>query len=458
MNPSMPTLPAAFVGRLQALLGTAEATALCDALGGPSPVSIRLNRAKGGTVPTGAVGVPWCRDGYYLAERPVFTLDPAFHGGAYYVQEAASMLIEQAFRRIDAPVGRLLDLCAAPGGKSTLWRSLLPDDALLVANEPVPQRAHILAENLAKWGHPDVCVTRAYPADFGALTGFFDVIAADVPCSGEGMFRKDAGAIDEWTPDAPTRCRERQWGIISDVWPALREGGWLVYSTCTFNREENEDNVRRICRELGAEVVPLDIDAQWGMVGDTTGGDLPVVHCFPHRTRGEGFFLALLRKTAPCPTGHRRTGRRAATPAAPAGAKTAAAWLQTSERYRLFATGATQLSAVSKALYDDVQRIAATVRTLTAGLPLAEEKGRKLIPLPTLALSTARAADAFPSVALSRREALAYLRREALTLPPETPRGYVTATYEGLALGFLNHLGTRANNLYPAEWRIRMQG
>lgn len=450
------SLPEAFVTRTAALLGPEEAAALCQALTATPPVSIRLNRAKGTLPPAGATPVAWCADGYYLAERPSFTLDPRFHAGAYYVQEAASMFIAQAFAAIGEPVRRVLDLCAAPGGKSTLWRSLLPDGALLVANEPLRQRAQILAENMAKWGQPDVCVTNAYPADFAPLTGFFDVVAADVPCSGEGMFRKDAAAIGEWSATGVGRCAERQMDIVRDVWPALRQGGWLVYSTCTFNREENEDNVRRICDELGAEPVSIPTAGAWDVCGDTTGGSLPVAHFFPHRTRGEGFFLALLRKTAPAAQlRQRRNGRRTGT-APISGTRELASWLAT-DGFRLVRTDETHIAAVRDSLADDCARLAETVRTMSLGITLAEEKGRKRVPAIGLALSTARSVAAFPTVGLSYDEAISYLRREALTLSPDVPRGYVVATYEGLGLGFLNNLGARANNLYPAEWRIRMQ-
>lgn len=443
---------------MHALLGTDAAQRLFDALCGDPVVSLRLNPARQCPPPAGADAVPWCEGGYYLTERPAFTLDPLLHAGCYYVQEAASMFVAQAFRALDAPPRRLLDLCAAPGGKSTLWRTLLGPEALLVANEPLRQRAMVLAENLAKWGHPDVAVTNAWPADFGRLTGFFDVVAADVPCSGEGMFRKDDGAAGEWSAAGVAACAERQRQIVRDVWPALRQGGYLVYSTCTFNREENEDNIRYICDKLGAEAVPVCCEASWGVKGDTTGRGLPVCHFFPGTTRGEGFFLALLRKTAPADAPTRRRHRAAAGKERPvAGGRTVAAWLRDAAGYRLYRPDDTHIAAVRQDLAADMERIRTTVCTLRAGVLLAEEKGRKLIPQQELALSTALAPKAFPQVELTRDEALAYLRREALTLPASTPRGYVLATFGGHRLGFLNNLGARANNLYPAEWRIRKQ-
>ena len=460
--PAIP-LPDAFVRHTHALLGDAEATALCAALDGVPPVSLRLNPQKAAaTLPAATDGaVPWCAEsGRYLVSRPRFTQDPLLHAGAYYVQEAASMAIALAARALPDTPRRVLDLCAAPGGKSTLWRALLPDDCLLVANEPIGQRAQILRENLEKWGHSAVVVTQAYPEAFAPLGGLFDVVAADVPCSGEGMFRKDHDARSEWSADSPALCAERQRAIIADVWPALRTGGCLVYSTCTFNSAENEDNVDWICRTLGAEVLPLPVDAAWGIVGDQTGRHLPVCRFLPHRTRGEGFFLALLRKTAETPAPRRiksrgkdrGLGRNAAVQ----GAKSVAPWLSAQANYRIVRTDDVHLAAIPESMADDALRIAQTVRTLAVGTELAEEKGRKMVPAHALALASALRADAFPRVSLGRDDALAYLRREALTLPEGTPRGYVVVAYEGLPLGFVNNLGARANNLYPAAWRIRM--
>lgn len=460
----MVQLPPAFRKLMESQLGEAEAEALCAALTeSVSPVSVRRNPLKPmEEMPAEEAGaVPWCEAGRYLKERPRFTYDPRLHAGCYYVQEAASMFVEQAYRRIlqDFRPHRVLDLCAAPGGKSTLWRSLLPEGDLLVANEPIRQRAQILAENLTKWGHPDVVTTSAYPEEFAPLTAFFDVVAADVPCSGEGMFRKDETAVDEWSAEAVEMCAERQWHIIESVWPALRRGGYLVYSTCTYNRTENEDNVMRICRELGAEPVEIPLDDAWHVSGDTTQRGLNVYHFFPHRTQGEGLFLALLRKTAETPvTKNKRKKRGEARTPGGAGIKNGArvsGWLDNDAQFKLTRTSAENIIAVRESLYDDVMRVCDTVKALTAGISLAEEKGKKLIPQHALALSVALRADAFPRVALTLEQALSYLRREALTLEAAVPRGYVVVTYAGHPLGFANNLGFRANNLYPQEWRIR---
>jgi len=448
-------LPEDFRKQMTAQLGAEEAGRLFEALEAEAPTSVRCNTARGYECAEGGV-VPWCASGRYLSGRPRFTLDPLLHAGCYYVQEAASMFVEQAFRALPEMPRRVLDLCAAPGGKSTLCRSLLPDGALLVANEPVRSRAMVLAENLAKWGQPDVVVTNAYPADFAPLEGLFDVIAADVPCSGEGMFRKDPAAREEWSLQNVAMCADRQYAIVKEVWPALRPGGCLVYSTCTFNRAENEENVRRIVSELGAEVLRIPVRPEWG-VTEVTIGDGAGYRFFPHRTRGEGFFLALLQKAGEAGVVRSKKKKRQPLAGRTLSVREVAAlsrWLENDADFRLFSPDAEHVCAVRESLFGDALRVSQTVRTLRAGLMLAELKGRKWVPRQELALSLVRRRAAFPEVALSLEEAVAYLRRESLVLH-DAPRGFVVAVFEGRALGFLNNLGARANNLYPAEWRIR---
>ena len=463
---SFKMFPIAFQENITRLLGPEGGARLLAALNDEAaPVSVRFNPLKGGAAAKAglpvAEPVPWCADGFYLAERPQFTSDPLLHAGAYYVQEASSMFIAQAFKQIDFAPRRVLDLCAAPGGKSTLWRALLPDDALLVANEPIRPRANILAENLAKWGHPNVIVSNAYADGFAPLHSFFDVIAADVPCSGEGMFRKDRAAREEWTDGSPSACAARQWDIVSTVWPALRQGGYLVYSTCTFNREENEDIVWRIMKELGAEPVPIDCPAEWNIEGDLTGRGLPVNRFLPGRTRGEGLFLCLLRKTAEAPQPREgKADKKKGAAAAKAKADKAllalaGGWLSETEAFEIEADRDGNLRALPKSTAQDMRRVAAAVRTLSLGVPLAQPKGRDLIPCHSLALSTALRREAFPKFELSREDALRYLRREAVAPADASLRGYALATYQGFPLGFAKALAGRANNLYPKEWRIR---
>ena len=496
-------IPQAFQQQMCALLGDAEAGALCTALSsGNTPTSLRTNPFKPlkdgdclfAPVDNGELlsdiaapltlrPVPWCESGAYLSERPTFAHDPLWHAGAYYVQEAASMFIAQAYKVIESTHAdeatkgnplKMLDLCAAPGGKSTLWRSLLPDNALLVANEPMRQRAQILAENLTKWGHPHTFVTQAFPDAFTSLEETFDIIATDVPCSGEGMFRKDEQAREEWSPAAVISCAERQRDILTAVWPALKEGGFCVYSTCTFNREENEDLVAWACDTLGVELVEIPTDAAWHISGDTTGRNLPVYHFFPHRTEGEGLFLALLRKktqdvgesllggdTFLSSKWEKTQGSRAVkgkkrgnTPSAKPNA-TLLSWLPNAEDFTFQCSEAGVWTAVPTAFVGIREQLAQVAPLLIGGIEIAEEKGKKLVPQHALAMSISASDTAFPRVEISRELALAYLHREAITLPLEAPRGYVVLTYRGIALGFANNLGNRANNLYPNEWRLR---
>ena len=287
-------LPAPFIERTRRLLG-ADYDSFAAALDSESPVSLRLNPGK--SRPTEVLGeaVPWSAQGYYLPERPAFTFDPCFHAGAYYVQEASSMFLGRVIAQyIKTPV-RYLDLCAAPGGKSTDAIASLPAGSLVVSNEVIPNRAYILAENIVKWGSPYSIVTRNEAADFARLESYFDVIATDVPCSGEGMFRKDPAAIAEWSPAGVARCADRQRQILDDVWPALRPGGLLIYSTCTYNTEENEEMVLYLMNRLGATPLTVDTDPTWG-IAPALMPSVTAYRFMPHLTRGEGLFLAVLQK------------------------------------------------------------------------------------------------------------------------------------------------------------------
>lgn len=479
-------LPSSFADTTRALLGAAEYEAFAEALQTPAPVSVRFNYLKHPLSPAEAPAdavpqvpplasrhtelapVPWAVAGYYLEERPTFTFDPLFHAGCYYVQEASSMFIEQVVRQyIDAPVVAL-DLCAAPGGKSTHLRSLLPEGSLLVANEVIRTRSQVLAENLAKWGHPDVVVTNNDPADFAALPACFDLVLTDVPCSGEGMFRKDDVAVQEWSPEGVEHCRQRQRRILADVWQSLKPGGLLIYSTCTYNTRENEENICWLVEEMGAIPLPVATQESWLLTGSLLPTALlPVYRFLPHKTRGEGFFLAALRKpsgageaaegSAAERSAKRREKERRSGAVLPKEALAAArSWLHAKQEssYELLAEGTT-LTAFPRAHTELLSLLKRHLRLLTAGTQVAEVKGKDLIPAHTLALSLLLRAEAFTAAELTYEQAIAYLRKEALLLPPMLPRGYVLLTYRGIPLGFAKQLGNRANNLYPQEWRIR---
>lgn len=410
------TLPEAFKNRMFELLGD-ETELLTAALADEPPVSIRLNVTKSAFASppfslTSLSPVSWCAEGYYLEKRPSFTFDPLFHAGCYYVQEASSMFLEQVLKQhLSHPVV-MLDLCASPGGKSTHARSLLPEGSLLVANEVIRTRAQVLSENLTKWGNPDVMVTNNDPSDFSRLNQLFDVILTDVPCSGEGMFRKDPAAIGEWSPAHVEICWQRQRRILADVWPALKAGGILIYSTCTYNTKENEENIRWIADELDAEVLSVEVPDEWGITGNLAGGDFPVYRFFPHKTKGEGFFLAVLRKN----------GEEA------------------------HETPPSKVEPLIKKQLKVIQ---------SRGIEEGTLKGKDLIPSHALAMSSASNGGVYPTCSLTYPQAIAYLRREALQLDATVPKGYVLVTFRDVPLGFVKNIGNRANNLYPQEWRIR---
>ena len=462
-------LPVSFEQSMRQLLGE-EYEAFRVALLGEPAVSIRLNRSKYDAA-VNYEAVPWATEGYYLPERPAFTFDPLLHAGCYYVQEASSMFVEQAVKQHLGEARVALDLCAAPGGKSTLLRSLLPDDCVLVSNEVMRPRAQVLSENIAKWGHPRCIVTSNYPADFTPLGPLFDLVLVDAPCSGEGMFRKDEVAVSEWSPENVAVCWQRQRDILTDIWPTLRPGGLLIYSTCTFNTHEDEENVRWMMDELGAELLPVDIDAAWGITPSLVPDVAHAYRFLPGRTRGEGFFLAVLRKSLSLVSsngdkgigvsvgtkkkGKKGKGNSPVTTLPPWGDKRGAVpWLSDGASY-IYKVMDTEVVAVPADMEPLQTFLAERLYLLKSGITLAELKGRDALPAHELAMSTALCTDAFARCELTYRDALHYLRREAIVLPPDVPRGFVLVTYRNVPLGFVKNLGNRANNLYPNEWRIR---
>ena len=414
-------LPEDFIRETRQLMGEERFNSYLEAFEEEAPVSIRLNVTKGrffcdilGDVTKEPslcyMPVAWCAEGYYLEGRPQFTFDPLFHAGCYYVQEAASMFITHVLRSlftIHSSLFTVLDMCAAPGGKSTAMLSVLPEDCTLVSNEPIPTRAQILLENITKWGAKNCIVTNNYPRDFKKAKAKFDLILCDVPCSGEGMFRKDPATISEWSVQNVEKCWRLQREIVADAWECLNPGGIMIYSTCTFNTKENEENVRWIMEEYDAEVIDIPIDASWHITGSLLDGfEAPVYRFIPGITKSEGLFVCVLRKR-----GEWREAR--------------------GKRNDL-----RQLKCLS---IDGMQELS-TLRSAEGRLL---PTGRKNSQLST------------PTADLPYSEALRYLRGEAIVLPADAPRGIVTVTYKGFALGPVKNIGNRANNLYPKPWRIK---
>ena len=413
-------LPEDFIRETRAVMGEKRFNCFMEAFNEDAPVSIRLNPRKVegdnhnsqfSILNSQFDKVPWCPEGYYLSGRPQFTFDPLFHAGCYYVQEASSMFITHVLRSVtegrffcdiasdvtkEPSLCYTLDLCAAPGGKSTAMRTVLPEGSILVSNEPIANRAQILLENVTKWGWPNCIVTNNYPRDFRKAKTKFDIILCDVPCSGEGMFRKDPTTIGEWSLQNVEKCWRLQREIVADAWECLNPGGLLIYSTCTFNIKENEENIRWILENYDAEPIAIPTEPEWNITGSLLEGfDIPVYRFIPGITRGEGLFMCVLRKRG-------------------------------------------------------VKREECGIRNDMPQKTLQKIQGLKLISLPTPHSSLLEDA-----VDLTYQEALRYLRGEALVLPADTHRGIVTVTYRGVPLGPVKNIGSRANNLYPKPWRIK---
>lgn len=361
------------------------------------------------------------------------------------------MFLGQVVQQFVKEPVRALDLCAAPGGKSTHLLQMLPAGSLLVSNEPMPLRAQVLAENVTKWGVPAAVVTKNEPADFAPFRNFFDLVVVDAPCSGEGMFRKDAFAVEQWTPSVVKQCVECQEKILTDIWDSLRPGGLLVYSTCTFNAGEDENRVAWIADELGAEPLALSVNDSWGITGSLTGEGLPVYRFIPGHTRGEGLFMAVLRKAGEEPLARPRPVKL--QPVVAKIKSTVEKWLENAAAYDFTMQGDTVV-ALPKEHASTMLALQQKLRVLHAGIPVAAVKNGKVIPLHALAMSCELDASAFNIVEVEREQALAYLHRETLNLP-DAPMGFLLIAYKGAPLGFVKNVGNRANNMYPQEWKIR---
>lgn len=443
-------LPVEFIESMRQQLGN-EAELLLRALETEPVTSIRLNtKLDVLTFDCDTDEVPWHIDGYYLSDRPQFTLDPLFHAGCYYVQEASSMFLQQALEQYVDPSSLVLDLCAAPGGKSTLISEYLGHDGLLLSNEVVRQRVFVLSENIQKWGNGNTVVTHNRAAEYGEkCRHLFDCLVVDAPCSGEGMFRKDEQARSEWSLKAVKQCAERQRSILMDVWDALKPGGVLIYSTCTFNAEENEKNVEWVVESLGAEVLPIDYDPSWGIMEGSMG-----YHFYPHKTKGEGFYICALRKNEDEALNPVKIKvKEAMAMPHPEYLPVMRSWLQHPDDWAI--RYADRFATAYPLKYKEIIDWFSTQLTcISTGFGLGEERGKGIAPQHSLSMLKDLRKEAFPNIALTREQALAYLRTEALNLS-DVPLGLVLVTYEDVPLGFAKNVGNHQNNLYPNEWRIR---
>jgi len=415
-------LPEQFILQTRQLMGQERFDRYLAAFSEEAPVTIRLNPLKCYYLPRDFESrVPWCNTGYYLRERPAFTFDPLLHAGLYYVQEASSMFIAHVAKSLMPEPETVLDLCAAPGGKSTLLRTIIPSESVLVSNEPNLKRAHVLSENIQKFGHCKCIVTNNYAHDFHHPEFQFNLILADVPCSGEGMFRRDPATTEEWSPDAVNRCAALQREIIADIWPCLKPGGILIYSTCTLNTQENEENIKWIQNNYGATLLSVDIPSEWNITGSLLPGfNGPVYRFIPGITRGEGLFVAALKKE-----------EQTAQP------------LAQQQKGPLDIFESMEFAALRH------------LNVLHSGIPEITLRRGQEIPAQAMALRANLDRNQWPTAPLTWNEAINYLRGEALILHADTPKGFVVVTYKDVPLGFVKNIGSRANNLYPEAWRIR---
>ena len=395
--------------------------------------------------------IPWCPLGFYLSERPSFTLDPSFHAGAYYVQDASSMFLWQALQQLvpETAGKKVLDLCAAPGGKSTLLASYFPD-GLLVSNEVIKSRAAILLENMTKWGNDNVVVTNNDPAHFQSLGNYFDVIVVDAPCSGSGLFRKDPDAVHEWSLDHVQLCSQRQQRILSDILPVLKEEGILIYATCSYSKEEDEMIGDWLTGEMGMESLPVQIDDAWGIVSSFSEKQGAAGYRFyPDRLKGEGFFLAAFKKKTTDAVG---SYGKTVTIARPGKQETAQllSFMPLANEYQVFKQ-ADQFRVVQQKWMEDIAVLAGSLYIRKAGVEIGAIKGKDIVPSHELAMSLLPK-ESFSQVSIDKEQALQYLRRQDISL--QAPKGWNLMMYDNLPLGWIKALPNRINNYYPQEWRI----
>lgn len=419
-----------------------------------SPTSIRLNPFKKSAI-KGDGQVLWCKEGYYLDSRPSFTFDPLFHAGCYYVQEASSMFIDHILHYInkDSDGIKVLDLCAAPGGKSTLISSALQENDLFVANEIIKTRVPVLSDNLTRWGAANTIVSNNDPKDFSRLKGFFDIILVDAPCSGSGMFRKDPDAMNEWSEANVNLCHQRQERILADVYPALKEDGYLIYSTCSYSVEENEDILDWLCSAFDMESIRIPIDGDWGIVeSQSTQNKAWGYRFYPGQVKGEGLFAACLRKRESSDSvppvkdkEHQKANFKEIDQVKP--------YINKAEDFFFFKVNDDWL-AIDRQHKDSVAILQRYLYIKKSGIRIGKLMGKDMVPDHELALSLIINKDKFLQTELTKEQAIQYLRRDNIIDLYFDDKGWSLMTFEGHALGWAKLLPNRINNYYPKEIRI----
>ncbi len=390
--------------------------------------------------------IPWAQYGYYLAERPSFTFDPIFHAGTYYVQEASSMFLEQALKQttdLSQPL-KILDLSAAPGGKSTHIQSLISKDSLLVSNDVIRSRANVLKDNIIKWGGQNVVVTNNDPKDFAKLENYFDVIVVDAPCSGSGLFRREPEAMNEWSLNNVALCSQRQQRILADVWPALKKDGIVIYSTCSYSKEEDEGIVKWVLKELPVVYWPLLIDKNWNITDSESG-----YRFWPDKVKGEGFFIACFQKIDGEESGSVKL-RSKAEAVTKKEMEITARWMG-NINHRLVKYENT-VYAWPESIADDMNFILSNLRVIYSGVRIGELMRDKLVPDHALAMS-GLVNNSVGRLNVNYEQAIQYLQRKDMQVETKE-KGWQLVTYEGHSLGWVNVLPNRINNYYPKELRI----
>ncbi len=454
------SLPEDFESQMLDLLGKEEYAEFKKGLNKTSRTSIRLNESKAYLPSWDKSPVPWSANGFFLQERPSFTLDPMFHAGAYYVQEGSSMFIDHILRSLKIPTGIYLDLAAAPGGKSTLLSSWLGNEGMLVANEVIQPRAQILKENVIKWGLGNVVVTNNDPDHFSPLEGFFDLVLVDAPCSGEGMFRKDPQARNEWSTDHVQLCSSRQRRIMDHAGALVKAGGYLIYSTCTFNETENEGMLRFLIEEFSYTPVRIPLDPTWNIKESyiqSDGGKYYGYRFFPHLVEGEGFFITVLKRAEDAQILEPGRIKDFKHPYLKSAGERESFALEASLGFDGSGTYYTlndSFFRIPTAFYRHFEKLALHLSLRYFGVELGKRQKDKWIPSHEWAVSILPK-NGFSTWEMNEVEALGFLRKNEEDFG-SLPTGWVLMCYKGIPIGWVKNLGNRVNNYYPKEWRIRM--
>lgn len=451
----MQQLPEKFKDKVRSLVNN-EAELFFDAIYNEPVTSIRINPHKNNKIFSEEVSVPWYQQAKFLSKRPSFIADPLFHAGAYYVQEASSMFVSHIIKQVIGQQTsglRILDLCAAPGGKSTLILDQINESSLLVSNEIIKTRVSILEENIIKWGRSNVVVTNNDPKDFTSLTNYFDLIVVDAPCSGEGMFRKDKNAIAEWSEDNVQLCAHRQQRILADVLPALKPGGFIIYSTCTFNTSENEENVLWMEQEFGLKSIKIEVDNNWQIANAINISDKKIhaYRFYPHKVQSEGFFISCLQKPSYEDSNSLKIKEHKFEKIKPQELAYLSNWVDGIEQFQII-NASNHLFAFPKLVANEMMFLRGKLNVRLSGLKLGELMKGKLVPDHQLALSI-HINKNIPVIEVDKADALKFLRKDAFEVP-NVPQNIYAVSYNQVILGWVKIMPNRMNNYLPVNWRI----